>query len=142
MQLESIARLTDQRSVVICCGGGGIPVVRDDEGNIEGLEAVIDKDRVSALLGVRLGAQRLVITTSVDGIYKNFMSEGEEHLPETTLDELRALAADGQFPAGSMGPKVKAADRFLMHGGREVIICKPESLMAAWRGEAGTRIRR
>ncbi|HHH28177.1 MAG TPA: carbamate kinase [Polyangiaceae bacterium] len=142
VQLESIARLTDQRSIVICCGGGGIPVVRDDGGHIEGLEAVIDKDRVSALLGVRLGAQRLVITTSVDGIYKNFMTPEQEHLPETTLDELRALAAEGQFPPGSMGPKVKAADRFLTHGGREVIICRPESLMAALRGDAGTRIRR
>lgn len=142
VQLESIARLTDQRSVVICCGGGGIPVVRDDSGAIRGLEAVIDKDRVSALLGVRLGAQRLVITTGVDGIYKNFMKPNEEHLEETTLDELRALTAAGEFPPGSMGPKVKAADRFLTHGGEEVIICKPESLMEAWKGHAGTRIRR
>jgi carbamate kinase len=141
VQLESIARLTDQRSIVICCGGGGIPVVRDEGGAIRGLEAVIDKDRVSALLGVRLGAQRLVITTGVDGIYQDFMTPQQKLLDRVTLDELRALADAGEFPPGSMGPKVKAADRFLTHGGDEVIICRPESLMSALRGETGTRIR-
>jgi len=142
VQLESIARLTDQRSIVICCGGGGIPVMRKDDGTIVGLEAVVDKDRASALLGARLGAQRLVITTGVDGVYKGFMTPDAHRYDELTLRELRALVEEGEFPPGSMGPKVKAADRFLTHGGEEVIICRPDDLMAAWRGEAGTRIRR
>jgi len=140
VQLESIAKLTDQRSIVICCGGGGVPVVRGDDGHIRGLEAVIDKDRVSALLGVRLGAQRLVITTGVDGIYKDFMTEKAQLLEQVSISELQVLADAGQFPAGSMGPKVKAASRFLRYGGHEVIICRPDQLMAAWEGHAGTRI--
>jgi len=140
VQFESIARLTDMRSVVICCGGGGIPVVRDEEGRIRGLEAVIDKDRVSALLGVRLGAKRLVITTGVDGVYRNFMSDGAELLREISLEDLEALERAGQFPPGSMGPKVKAATRFLQNGGDEVLICRPEALTEALRGNAGTRI--
>lgn len=141
VQLESIARLTDQRSIVICCGGGGIPVMRKPDGSIVGLEAVIDKDRASALLGVRLGAQRLVITTGVDGVYKGFMTPEAHRFDEMTLSEVRALVDAGEFPPGSMGPKMKAADRFLSHGGEEVIICHPEELMAAWHGDAGTRIR-
>ncbi|MEM9691035.1 MAG: carbamate kinase [Myxococcota bacterium] len=140
VQLASIGKLTESGSVVICCGGGGIPVVRQADGAIHGLEAVIDKDRVSALLGVRLGAERLIITTGAEGVFRNFRREDEELLRETTIEELRELAARGQFPPGSMGPKVKAADRFLSRGGREVIICRPEQLMAAVRGEAGTRI--
>jgi len=142
VQLESIARLTDQRSIVICCGGGGIPVMRKPDGSIVGLEAVIDKDRASALLGVRLGAQRLVITTGVDGVYAGFMTPEARRFDELTLPELRELVEAGEFPPGSMGPKMKAAERFLSHGGEEVIICRPEDLMAAWRGEAGTRIRK
>ncbi|MEM6787737.1 MAG: carbamate kinase [Myxococcota bacterium] len=140
VQLESIARLTDQRSIVICCGGGGIPVMRMPDGSIVGLEAVIDKDRASALLGVRLGAQRLIITTAVDGVYQGFMTPSAKRFDTLNLTELRALADAGEFPPGSMGPKVKAADRFLTHGGRDVIICKPEALMDAWHGHAGTRI--
>ncbi|MCA9624627.1 MAG: carbamate kinase, partial [Myxococcales bacterium] len=140
VQLESIARLTDQRSIVICCGGGGIPVVRDATGVIRGLEAVIDKDRVSALLGARLGAERLVITTAVEGVYKNFLRDDAELLRELSVSELQALADEGHFPPGTMGPKIKAADRFLAHGGEEVIICRPEALVQACRGEVGTRI--
>ena len=138
--LESIARLTDMRSVVICCGGGGIPVVRNLEGRIEGLEAVIDKDRVSALLGVRLGAKRLIITTGVEGIYQDFMGPNQKLLRHLTLDQLRKRIATGEFPAGSMGPKAKAAERFIKHGGEEVIICHPERLVEACAGTTGTRI--
>ena len=142
LQLQQIARLTDWGSIVICCGGGGIPLVRQDDGSLVGVEGVIDKDRASALLGVRLGAERLVISTAVDGVYKDFLTDSPELIREITISELNALADEGQFPAGSMGPKVKAADRFLRHGGREVIICRPEALVDACRGRAGTRITR
>jgi carbamate kinase len=140
LQLEQIAKLTECGSIVIACGGGGIPLARKPDGSLVGVEGVIDKDRASALLGVRLGAERLVITTAVDGVYRDFLTDHPQLLRETTITELNALAAEGQFPPGSMGPKVKAADRFLLHGGREVIICSPTSLVAAMNHEAGTRI--
>lgn len=140
VQLDSIGELTEAGTIVICCGGGGIPVVRNADGTISGLEAVIDKDRVSALLGARLAAERLIITTAVDGIYKDFLTDDRQLLRQTTLDELQELAAAGQFPPGSMGPKVKAADRFLKNGGEEVFICKPSDLVAAIEGRAGTRV--
>ena len=140
LQLQQIARLTDWGSIVICCGGGGIPLVRKDDGSLVGVEGVIDKDRASALLGVRLGAQRLVISTAVDGVYKDFLTDHPELIREIKIGELNDLAEQGQFPPGSMGPKVKAADRFLRNGGEEVIICAPEDLEAACNYEKGTRI--
>ena len=141
VQLDSIIKLTDWGSIVVACGGGGIPVVRSDNGVISGIEGVIDKDRASALLGVRMGAERLIITTAIDGVYRDFLTGHPKLLRDVTLDEINALADEGQFPAGSMGPKTKAADRFLRHGGEEVIICSPEQIVDAWQGKAGTRIR-
>jgi len=143
VQLNSIGEMTELGAVVICCGGGGIPVVRMPDGSIKGLEAVIDKDRASALLAVRLAAHTLVITTGTDGVYKDFLTEDRTLLRHVTIDYLNALAAEGQFPAGSMGPKIKAADRFLRYGtGEKVIICRPEQLVAAMAGDAGTHITR
>jgi carbamate kinase len=141
LQLEQIAKLTEWGSIVVACGGGGIPLARTEDGSLVGVEGVIDKDRASALLAVRLGAWRLVITTGVDGVYKDFLSDHPQLLKEVRISEINALAAEGQFPPGSMGPKLKATDRFLRNGGSEVIICRPESLVAACRREAGTRIR-
>lgn len=140
LQLRQIAKLTEWGSIVIACGGGGIPLTRKDDGSLVGVEGVIDKDRASALLGVRLGAERLIITTAVDGVYKDFLTDHKQLIREIKISELNALAEEGQFPPGSMGPKVKAADRFLLHGGKEVIICSPEALVAACKYEAGTRI--
>jgi len=141
-QLEVIRRLVEARVTVIACGGGGIPVTRSSDGRLHGVEAVIDKDLASALLAERLGATRLVITTGVNGIYRDFLTEEREHLSEVTCAELERLAAAGQFPPGSMGPKVEAALRFLEHGGDEVVVCHPDSLAQAWVGRAGTRIRK
>lgn len=140
LQLDQIAMLTEWGSVVIACGGGGIPLSRNATGGLVGIEGVIDKDRASALLGVRLGAQRLVITTGVDGVYRDFLSDNPQLIRKATIKELNALAEEGQFPSGSMGPKIKAADRFLRNGGQEVIICAPESLLAACKHKAGTLI--
>ncbi|HCP46391.1 MAG TPA: carbamate kinase [Deltaproteobacteria bacterium] len=140
LQLEQIRQLTEWGAIVVACGGGGIPIMRGSDDVLRGVEGVIDKDRSSALLGVRLGARRLVITTAVDGVYRNFRTEGEELLREVRISQLHQLQEEGQFPPGSMGPKVKAADRFLRHGGEEVIICRPEMLVDACRGQAGTRI--
>jgi carbamate kinase len=140
VQLETIRRLVDQGVTVIACGGGGIPVVRDADGHIRGLEAVIDKDRASALLARRLGARRMFITTSVDAIYRDYLTDRRARIESITPAGLASLAAAGQFPPGSMGPKVEAAIRFLERGGEEVTICEPEALVAAFEGRAGTRI--
>jgi carbamate kinase len=142
VQLATIRRLVEQGVTVIACGGGGIPVMRDSDGRIRGLEAVIDKDRASALLATRLGATRMVITTGVDAIYRDYLTDRRAPLRETTPEELARLAGERQFPPGSMGPKVEAALRFLERGGDEVVICHPEALVEAFDGLAGTRIRR
>ncbi len=140
VQLDTIRRLVFDDVTVIACGGGGIPVMRDAAGHIRGLEAVIDKDRASALLAVRLGVKRMVITTGVDAIYRDYLTDHRTALRDTTLTELRAMAEAKQFPPGSMGPKVEAAMYFLARGGEEVVICHPEALVEAFDGNAGTRI--
>ncbi|MBI5837698.1 MAG: carbamate kinase [Candidatus Eisenbacteria bacterium] len=140
VQLETIRRLVAQGVTVIACGGGGIPVMRGSDGRIRGLEAVIDKDRASALLAVNLGVKRMYITTGVDAVYRDYLTDRRTALRETTVSELREMAAQKQFPSGSMGPKVEAAMYFLERGGEEVLICHPEALAEAFDGHAGTRI--
>lgn len=142
VQLDTIRRLVDSGVTTIACGGGGVPVMRDDAGHIRGLEAVIDKDRASALLAHQLGVRRMVITTGVDAIYRDYLTDRRAAMREATMTELRAMAAAKQFPPGSMGPKVEAALWFLERGGEEVVICHPEALIDAFEGRAGTRIRK
>ncbi len=142
VQLPTIEQLCDLGITVICCGGGGIPVSRADDGEIVGREAVIDKDRVSMVLAVRLGAPRFVITTSVDHVYEDFYSETPIPRPELSADEVRAMQAAGQFAEGSMAPKMEAAVDYLDAIDGEVIVCLPEDLVAAIDGRAGTHVRR
>jgi carbamate kinase len=143
VQLDTIRRLVNAGVTTIACGGGGIPVMRDDEGHIRGLEAVIDKDRASALLAVQLGVKHLYITTGVDAIYRDYLvPERRTRLADVTMAELRQMIADKQFPPGSMGPKVEAALYFLERGGEQAVICHPEALIDAFDGGAGTRIRK
>jgi carbamate kinase len=103
---------------------------------------VIDKDRTSALLAVGLASRRMMITTGVDAIYRGYLTDRKTPLANVSAGELRAMAAAGEFPPGSMGPKVEAALYFLEHGGEEVSICSPESLAAAYDGRAGTHVRK
>jgi carbamate kinase len=140
--LAVIRRLVDAGVTVIACGGGGIPVVRGADGRIRGVEAVIDKDRTSALLAVGLGARRMLITTGVDAIYRDYLTERRRPIANIAAAELRALARAGAFPPGSMGPKVEAALYFLERGGEEVSISSPETLAEAWDGRAGTHVRK
>jgi carbamate kinase len=140
VQMPTIRRLVRDGVVVIACGGGGIPVTREKSGRSRGVEGVVDKDLTSALLATGLGAGRLVLTTAVDAIYRDFGTDRAAPLVSTTPAELRALAAAGQFPAGSMGPKVQAAIEFLAGGGGEAIVCHPDQLVAALEGRAGTRV--
>ncbi len=125
--------------LVIAAGGGGIPVVRTPEG-LRGVEAVIDKDRVSALLATRLGVDCFIISTDADRVYVDYRKPTQRPLARVTASELQAHYAAGQFPPGNMGPKVESALRFLKNGGKEVIVTSYEHLRAAAHGEAGTHI--
>jgi carbamate kinase len=126
--------------VVIGVGGGGIPVVRDGEGNLRGREAVIDKDYASSLLASGLGADLLLISTAVDKVYLNFGQPDQKPLDHMSLDEAKGYLAEGHFLPGSMGPKMGAIIQYLEEGGKEALITTPENLALALKGEAGTRI--
>ena len=114
-------------------------MVRTPEG-LEGVEAVIDKDRASALLASRLGVDTFIISTDADRVYLDYRRPTQRALGRVTAAEMAAHLAAGQFPPGNMGPKIESALRFLEQGGREVIITSYEHLRAAVRGDAGTRI--
>jgi carbamate kinase len=134
-----IRTLVNSGAIVITLGGGGIPVVRRDH-EVEGVEAVVDKDLASALLAIRLGVDVLLISTDVDAISLDFASPHARRLTDVTADELRGYAAAGHFPSGTMGPKVEAALRFVAAGGGEAIVTSPERLVAALEGPAGTHV--
>jgi carbamate kinase len=135
-----IRRLVDTGCLVIAVGGGGIPVVRSGRGNLHGVEAVIDKDRASALLASRLQADSFIISTDADRVYVNYRKPGQRPLGRVTAAEVEGYYREGQFPPGNMGPKIQSALRYLRDGGREVIITSYERLLDAVRGDAGTHI--
>ena len=140
VQLDVVEQLLDAGSVVICCGGGGVPVMRDKAGHIRGMEAVIDKDRVAALLAVELQAPRLVITTGVETVFTHFGTPKQAPLRETHVEEIRALARKGHFPPGSMRPKMEASVYYLNRVDGEAIVCSPDNLTEALARASGTRI--
>lgn len=137
---QAVHDLLSAGHVVIAGGGGGIPVVRGPDGELSGVEAVIDKDRTAALLGLAVGATELVDLTGVDYVYSGFGGAGRKALPRLSAGEAAALQRAGEFPAGSMGPKIEAALAFLAGGGQSVLITSMAALAAALRGEVGTRI--
>jgi carbamate kinase len=127
--------------VVITVGGGGIPVVTDEHGDLRGVAAVIDKDFASALLAITLRADIFMITTAVDRVALDFGRPEQRWLDRMTLAEAKAHLAEGtHFAAGSMAPKIEACIEFLEHGGGEAIITSPERMEEALAGTAGTRI--
>lgn len=140
VESDQIRALVDAGFVVIAVGGGGIAVVETAPGRYEGVEAVIDKDRASALLGVSLGVPLLVLSTGVERVAVHFRQPDERWVDSMTTAEAAAFLAAGEFPRGSMGPKVEAAIRFLERGGQEVLITTPAALGRALAGETGTRI--
>ena len=127
-------------AIVICAGGGGIPVIRSGDGTLIGIEGVIDKDLASARLALDVGAHRLLILTSVEQVAINWGRPDQRPIARATAAEMRAWMEEKQFPDGSMGPKVQAALDFLAGGGREVIITLPEAAAAALAGHTGTYI--
>jgi carbamate kinase len=140
VEWPAIKALLDAGVLVIAVGGGGIPVVREESGELHGVDAVIDKDRASDLLGRLVGADTLMIVTQIEKVFVRFGQPDSEALDVLPASRARQLLASGEFPPGSMGPKIEAALGFLDHGGREVIITDPGSILAAVAGEAGTRI--
>lgn len=140
VELASMQALLAAGVIPITVGGGGIPVARDAEGCLYGLSAVIDKDLTSAMLAVQLEAQTLVMLTGVDRVAVDFGKPTQRAIDRMTVEEARRHQADGQFPPGSMGPKIDAALRYLQAGGQEVIITSIERLHDALEGKAGTRI--
>jgi carbamate kinase len=140
LEREAVAALLERGFSVVAAGGGGIPVVERPDGTYEGVEAVIDKDHASALLAAALGVDLLVLTTGVDQVAIDFGRPGQRFLDRMTIEEAERHLGDGQFPAGSMGPKVAAAIEFLRSGGREALITSPAGLLDALAGATGTRI--
>lgn len=134
--LDAIRALIEHHIIVICLGGGGIPVVRDPEGKMHGIEAVIDKDHASSLLARDLKADWLLMLTDVDAIYTGWGTDHAKAIRETTPEALAALA----FPAGSMGPKVAAAIAFVAHSGGQAGIGRMQDASAILSGVAGSRI--
>ncbi len=135
-----IKQLVDSRVVVIAAGGGGIPIYKDQNNNYEGFDAVIDKDLASAVLANGIGAEELFILTGVDKIYRNFGQDNEEALDRLTLKQAETLLKSGEFPKGSMGPKIEGAVNFLRNGGRKVVITSLEKVEEALLGKDGSVI--
>ena len=137
VELEIIRDLMEQNVLVIACGGGGVPVAWRG-GKLQGVEAVIDKDRASSLLASRLGIELFVISTGTDYVYLDFKKPTQRPLFIVDCGELEEYARAGHFPPGNMGPKIESILRFLRHGGREAIVTSCESLHRAVSGLAGT----
>lgn len=142
LEVETVEILSDAGLVVVCCGGGGIPVIRREDGTYSGVDAVIDKDRSSALLARNLDADLLILTTAVDEVRLDHGKPTERALSTLTLQEARQHLAAGQFPAGSMGPKIESAIEFVAAGRGEAIITSPERIPEALAGTRGTRVTR
>lgn len=140
IERDAIWTLLDTGFTVIAVGGGGIPVIEDEEGNLVGVEAVIDKDYASALLAISIQADLFLISTAVEKVALNYKRPNQVDLSRMTLEEAKAYLAQGHFPPGSMGPKIEAIINFLEHGGKQALITNPENLERALAGETGTWI--
>jgi carbamate kinase len=140
IEQRAIGRLIEAGFVVISAGGGGIPVVRQPNGDLVGVEAVIDKDFASALLAATIKADLFLISTAVEKVALNFNQPNQEWIDSMTLAEAEAYLQEGHFAKGSMEPKIKAVMNFLRAGGKQALITNPENIERALRGETGTRI--
>lgn len=139
-QMETIRGLVETGHITIACGGGGIPVIRDRNDYLIGVEAVIDKDRTSSLLARQLGVDTFVVLTGVDKVALDFGTPNQRDLDRLTVSEAKRHLAEGQFPAGSMGPKIEAAVAYIESGGSQVLITTSEALLSGHFAGVGTRI--
>jgi len=140
VEKDAIKELVQKGFVVVGVGGGGIPVIRNEEGNLKGVAAVIDKDASSSLLASEIGADLFVISTTVEKVYINFGKTNQKALDRITVAEAKKYIEQGEFAKGSMLPKIQAIVRFLEAGGKEAIVTNPESIENALGDEAGTHI--
>jgi len=138
-EVQAIRALVDKGVVAIACGGGGIPILQDN-GNLVGVDAVIDKDLTAERLATSLKASTLAIMTDVDGVFLNYARDDQHFLSHVGSQDLARYAGEGHFASGSMGPKVEAVLRFLRNGGRRAVIGYLETLKDVLNGKAGTQI--
>jgi len=139
VELDAIKMALQNDYIVVAVGGGGIPVARNDKGELRGVYAVIDKDRASSLLATGIGADLFMISTGVEHVALNFNKPDQRSLDVVTLKEARQYIQEGHFAAGSMLPKVEAIVRFLERGGPQALITNPANIERALRRETGTR---
>jgi carbamate kinase len=143
VELDAVKRLIDAGMVVITVGGGGIPVVADEDGHLRGVAAVIDKDYASSLLATSLNANLFLISTAVEKVALDFGTPQQRWVDHMTLDEARQYLAEGRhFKKGSMAPKIQAIIWFLERGGERAIVTNPDNIERALNGETGTHITR
>jgi carbamate kinase len=140
IERDAIKELIDEGFVVIGVGGGGIPVIEDEHGDLIGVEAVIDKDFASALLATSINADLLLISTAVEKVALNFNTPDQQWLDTVTLAEAKRYLDEGHFAPGSMKPKMEAIIGFLERGGKEALITDPPNIGRALGGETGTRL--
>ncbi|MDI6868949.1 MAG: carbamate kinase [Coprothermobacterota bacterium] len=140
VELEAVKTLIDAGVVTITVGGGGIPVIEDEEGNLKGVAAVIDKDYASSLLARSVGAELFVISTAVEKVYLNYNKPDQRAIDIMTVSEAKKYMQEGHFAKGSMLPKIQAIIWFLEAGGKKAIITNPENIARALKGETGTHI--
>src|SRR6266568_2541394 len=143
LERETIIRLYESGTLVISAGGGGIPVIRGRDGRLTGVEAVLDKDRTAALLAKTVGVETLLILTDVEKVSINYGKPDQRGLDRMTVEECKRYLAGGQFPSGSMGPKIESAISFLSNSdGKRVLIASLEGAEEALEGKTGTTIER
>jgi carbamate kinase len=135
-----IRDLVQTGKIVITAGGGGIPVIINGRGLFQGVEAVIDKDYTASLIAQEVKVDLFINLTNVERVYLNYGKRDEESIGEMTAEEAQTYLGEGQFPPGSMGPKIQAAIDFIHDGGKEVLITSPNHLKAALLNRSGTRI--
>ncbi len=140
VEVDAIRTLVDHGFVVVGVGGGGIPVVEEENGQLRGVEAVIDKDYASSLLARELGVDLFIISTAVEKVYLNFGTPDQKPIDRMTVSEAKKYLAEGHFKEGSMAPKIRAVIEFLEAGGEAALITCPEALVRALKGETGTWI--
>ncbi|HYQ88259.1 MAG TPA: carbamate kinase [Candidatus Binatia bacterium] len=140
VEIDAVRKLVGEGMIVIAAGGGGIPVSRQWDGALHGVEAVIDKDLASSLLGRLLGVEMLAIVTGVDRVALHFGKPEQRDLTAASASELERWLGEGHFPPGSMAPKIQASIEFVRNGGSSVVITSPELVREALEGRAGTKI--
>lgn len=140
LNIDLIKEMLQSRDIIIAGGGGGIPVILKENGSLKGVEAVIDKDYTASLIAKELDADLFIILTGISRVARDFGKETQEFLPKITVEEAKKMLQEGQFPPGSMGPKIEAAISFVEKTGKRVLITDSSTLAEALEGKNGTYI--